>query len=66
MVGWSPSNCSMLAPARLCHLWRVSEACAHVTDLICRRLEGCAASKPHELEFLHPEEKKSGDEAEEK
>ena len=64
MVGWSPPKCSVVPLARLCHLQRVSEAYAHVTDLICRRLERCGSEQTHELNFFHPEEKKGGNEAE--
>ena len=64
VIGWSPRFSANSAPLRLCHLRRVSEAYAHVTDLICRRLERCGSEQTHELKFFHPEEKKAAMEAE--
>ena len=48
----SPCFSSNSALLRLCHLRRVSEAYAHVTDLIWRLLEGCGGDETHQLKFL--------------
>ena len=44
----SPRFSSNSALLRLCHLRRVTEAYAHVTDLICRRLERCGSEQTHD------------------
>ena len=63
VVGYSPRFSANSALLRLCHLQRVPEACERVTDLFWRRLERCAASKPHENRISPSWPLKRGNEA---
>ena len=63
VIGSSPRFSANSALLRLCHLQRVPEVCERVTDLFWRRLERCAASKPHENRISPSWPLKRGNEA---